>query len=138
MYGGQGKNNKGITEFSESPPQADPHVVNTSIEEWAGLHPPQLGSTGEVVRGDTKRQMRKENKIRRRLQKLEQPALQHWTVHTGTMTPTDPAAREWPQYRNSMCPSGRATAHPAASMLAEWATLGCPTKMGQPWTKEEM
>jgi hypothetical protein len=23
-------------------------------------------------------------------------------------------------------------------MLAEWATLGCPTKTGQPWTKEEM
>ena len=23
-------------------------------------------------------------------------------------------------------------------MLAEWATLGCPTKTGQPWKKEEM
>jgi hypothetical protein len=37
-----------------------------------------------------------------------------------------------------MCPSDRAVAHPAASLLMEWATFGCPTKIGQPWMKEEM
>ena len=34
-----------------------------------------------------------------------------------------------------MCPTGRALAHPAAGLLAEWATLHCPTYTGQPWTK---
>jgi hypothetical protein len=28
--------------------------------------------------------------------------------------------------------------HPAASLLKEWATYGCPTRTGRPWTKEEM
>ncbi len=37
-----------------------------------------------------------------------------------------------------MCPRGRALAHPAAGLLTEWATMGCPTHTGQPWTKEEI
>ena len=41
-------------------------------------------------------------------------------------------------YRNSMCPSGRALAHPAAGLLKDWATLGCPTCTGKPWTRDEM
>ena len=41
-------------------------------------------------------------------------------------------------YQNSMCPSGRALAHPTAGLLKEWATLGCPTGTGKPWTMDEM
>jgi hypothetical protein len=37
-----------------------------------------------------------------------------------------------------MCPVGQALQHPAASLLGNWAQLGCPTKMGRPWTKEQM
>jgi hypothetical protein len=37
-----------------------------------------------------------------------------------------------------MCPTGIATAHPAGALLAEWATMGCPTRTGCPWTKEEI
>jgi hypothetical protein len=37
-----------------------------------------------------------------------------------------------------MCPSGKAVTHPAASLLNKWATYGCPTKTGQPWTKDEI
>jgi hypothetical protein len=36
-----------------------------------------------------------------------------------------------------MCPAGIATSHPAGELLAEWATMGCPTKTGCPWTKKE-
>jgi hypothetical protein len=36
-----------------------------------------------------------------------------------------------------MCPTGIATSHPAGAFLAEWATMGCPTRTGRPWTKEE-
>jgi hypothetical protein len=37
-----------------------------------------------------------------------------------------------------MCPTRRALEHPAAPLLSEWAQFGCPTKTGQPWTKEEI
>ena len=37
-----------------------------------------------------------------------------------------------------MCPTGRALHHPTAHILREWATLGCPTRMGRDWTKSEM
>ncbi len=37
-----------------------------------------------------------------------------------------------------MCPARVATAHPAGELLAEWAQLGCPTKTGCPWSKEEI
>ncbi len=33
---------------------------------------------------------------------------------------------------------GLALHHPAANLLKEWATYGCPTKMGQPWTILQM
>ncbi len=37
-----------------------------------------------------------------------------------------------------MCPAGIATAHPPGDLLANWSQLGCPAKMGQPWSKQEM
>ena len=41
-------------------------------------------------------------------------------------------------HRGEMCPSGLALFHPAADLLKEWATYGCPTKTGTPWTQEQM
>ncbi len=37
-----------------------------------------------------------------------------------------------------MCPVGIAMLHPAGELLAEWSQLGCPTKTGCPWSKEEI
>jgi hypothetical protein len=37
-----------------------------------------------------------------------------------------------------MCPTERALEHPAAPLLSKRAQFGCPTKTGQPWTKEEI
>jgi hypothetical protein len=37
-----------------------------------------------------------------------------------------------------MCPSGRALQHPAAKLLKEWATFGCPTKTSKPWSKSKI
>ncbi len=50
--------------------------------------------------------------------------------------PTDHTTRlpHW----NSMCPTGCTLEHPAAPLLSKWAQFGCPTKTGQPWTKEEI
>jgi hypothetical protein len=53
-----------------------------------------------------------------------------------TITPTVYAA--CPPHQNSMRPNRRALQHPAANLLKEWATFGCPTQTGKPWSKEEM
>jgi hypothetical protein len=37
-----------------------------------------------------------------------------------------------------MCPTGRALQHPAAKLLKDWATVGCPTKTGKPWSKTKI
>jgi hypothetical protein len=50
--------------------------------------------------------------------------------------PTDHTA--CPPHRNSMCPMGRALKHPAAKVLEEWATFGCPTCTGKLWTIAKM
>jgi hypothetical protein len=34
-------------------------------------------------------------------------------------------------------PNGMRLTHPTSELLTEWATLGCPTWMGNPWTEEE-
>jgi hypothetical protein len=43
-----------------------------------------------------------------------------------------------PKYRNSMCPTGLALAHPGAPTLQEYGMYGCPAKTGKPWTKAEI
>jgi hypothetical protein len=37
-----------------------------------------------------------------------------------------------------MCPNGRALHHPTAELLKDWATFGCPTKTGKPWSKSKI
>ena len=37
-----------------------------------------------------------------------------------------------------MHPSGLAATHPAAPLLSEWATFGCPTMTGAPWSITQM
>ena len=67
----------------------------------------------------------------------EQPPTSMWTQYTGTAAlPT--AQKRATDYRNEMCPAGIATSHPAGDLLAKWAQLGCPTKKGHKWSKEEM
>ena len=41
-------------------------------------------------------------------------------------------------YRNQMCPRGLALEHPAADTLLQYATKGCPTNTGKPWTRQQM
>ena len=40
--------------------------------------------------------------------------------------------------KGAMCPSGLALHHEAADTLLQYATKGCPTKTGKPWTREEI
>ena len=143
MYGGQGKKIDTNNLIKNNLPTRthDEYTVNvgTLSTTNGGLAQPLLEHTNEEVTGDDKRQLRKQNKRNKRLLKAVQQRGSQWTEHTGTI-PCDtaqlPRSRE--PYRNSMCPTGRALHHPAANILREWATLGCPTRTGREWTKSEM
>jgi hypothetical protein len=104
---------------------------------FAGLLPPIIETTGaEVVSKDIER-LRLQNKCRRHTLQEQQVQTSAWTTHTGDQAL--PTATTLPlTWRGDMCPSGIATSHPAGSLLHEWSQIGCPTRTGQPWTKEEM
>jgi hypothetical protein len=66
-----------------------------------------------------------------------QPLSTYWTTHKGEVQLTAETTKR-PKYRNSMCPTGLALAHPAAPTLQEYTMYGCPAKTGKPWTKAEI
>ena len=101
-----------------------------------GLLPPRLHST-DIVTGATTGRLRIENKRRRKHQQRHQQQPDYWTTHKGKFTL--PPERPPPQtYRNQMCPRGLALEHPASDILLQYATSGCPTNTGRPWTVEQM
>ena len=155
LYGGKGKRSGLIYNQCDFPPldtrdhaggQPSPSTImdieinsHPEREAYAGLNQPKLQSSNNIVLGEAKKQMRRKNKHRRQALRAEQPLLSPWTQHQGlgdTITPTDHTA--CPPHRNFMCPSGLALQHPAADLLKEWATFGCPTRTGTPWSKDEM
>jgi hypothetical protein len=70
-----------------------------------------------------------ENKTRKKQQlKAVQLQKSQWTEHTGSVTYALPSLRQTrTPYHNSMCPTGRALHHPAATILwlpdADWKKL---------------
>ena len=101
------------------------------------LSPPRLND-GTVVTGATTTTLRKQNKHRRKELQAAQPEdIEWWTTHHGDFVPPPPL-QELASHRNNMCPRGLALHHPAAKLLRLYATLGCPTQTGKPWTIEEM
>jgi hypothetical protein len=83
--------------------------------------------------------MRKENKQRRQRLKEAPDAGSQWETHQVKVPSASAPQIQPPQvYRNSMCPTGRALSHLAAGLLTEWATLGCPTRTGTPWTGDKI
>jgi hypothetical protein len=102
-----------------------------------GLQSPILEPSGHLVTGANTNSLRIQNKWRRhKLQEIQPPTL-WWTKHTGDAVLPPHRMRDT-SYRNKMCPAGLATSHPAGDLLAEWSKLGCPTRTGKPWTKDEM
>jgi hypothetical protein len=148
LYGGKGKHSgltsngrdtalSGVCIDAEDISQPDKHDDNQVLigNEFKGLQQPCLQGTKSVVRGEDKTIMWRENKLRRQELRAEQPLISPWARYEGeapAICPTDHAA--CPPHRNSMCPVGRALKHPAAKVLKEWATFGCPTRTGKPWT----
>ncbi len=139
LHGGQGKDNKLINIDCNHNQPGGLNVQLCMTDGLEGLNPPWLEETGEVVLGDNKTQMQKENKRHRRQLKAEQDKVSQWATHQGNSYETSaPQPHSTMEYRNSMCSRVRALAHLAVGLLTEWATMGCPTHMGQPWTKEEI
>ena len=103
-----------------------------------GLQPPVFDATGSLVMGNDTNKLRVQNK-QWHIQLQEQYSSQEsfWTTHSSTAIL--PTKDQWPKiYLNEMCPTEIATSHPAGALLAEWVTMGCPTKTGRLWTKEEL
>jgi hypothetical protein len=116
------------------PEQPNDERVATT-EFYLGLNQPRLVATDNAVLEEDKAKMRKENKHRRQALRAAQAITSPWTQYQGKMTsktPTDYSA--CPPHHNSMCPAGRALQHPAAKLLKDWATFGCPTKTSKPWS----
>ena len=102
----------------------------------SGLAPPLLDA-GEPVTGADKERHRIENKRRRQQRQSVQPPLSYWAEHEGKFNiPTPMQAPS--THKGSMCPSGLALHHPAAELLLDYASGGCPAKTGRQWTIEEM
>ena len=111
--------------------------LTTFSESMDALQPTQLDN-GLAVTGATTHKLRKLNKrTRRHLQADQHEDVAWWTTHHGSFSPPPPLP-PLTQYRNNMCPGGLALHHPAAPLLTQYATLGCPTHAGKNWTIEEM
>eukprot|EP00956_Cyclotella_meneghiniana_P012279 scaffold17443_cov38-Cyclotella_meneghiniana.AAC.10 len=82
---------------------------------YEGLEPPRL-SCGDRVNGQNKRQLRRENKIKRINKQLQQQQKSYWTSYKGEFELPEEleGAEVW---LNQMCPQKLALRHPAEAKL---------------------
>ena len=124
-----------------SPPGArrpiDPFTTSSPAPtQFPGLDPPRLNS-GAPVTGTSKNVHRRENKRVRENKQQNQPSVSNWATHRGEFK-LPPERMPPANAKGGMCPQGLALHHPAADHLLEYATKGCPSLTGQPWTVEQM
>ena len=112
-------------------------MLKDNTDETDGLCPPHLALTKKPVLGREKVSLQKENKQRRLTAQAKQIHTTYWVETQGEFHLPDDLPTPVP-HRNRMCPSGLARLHPAGQMLESWATFGCPTMTGKPWTEKEM
>ena len=126
-----------VNRKSGSQPPPNSIVAPHAIHALEGLQPPILEQTGGLLTGAETDKLRLQNRRRRHALQEQQVPATLWSTHTGQASL--PPRQERPlEYRNEMCPAGIATSHPVGELLSEWSQLGCPTKTGRPWSKEEM
>jgi hypothetical protein len=126
-----------VNQKSGSQPPPNGVVAPHATQALEGLQPPILEQTGGLLTGAETDKLRLQNRRRRHVLQEQQVPTTLWSTHTGHASL--PPKHEQPlEYRNEMCPSGIATSHPAGELLSEWSKMGCPTKTGRPWSKEEM
>ncbi len=102
---------------------------NGQGETYGGLQQPTMNITGTPVIGRARTLHRRENKQRRQALQATQPLdVSYWTCHKGDYNVGERTKRR--QYRNEMCPANDALRHPAAEILQEYASFGCPARTG--------
>jgi hypothetical protein len=119
-----------------------PDLTKKGHRESVPVHMEQLLlptlATGKQVTGASTNKLRKANKrVRRQLQQDQPSDITLWTTHRGDyVLPTkfDPVTN----HCNNMCPANLALHHPAAALLTEYATLGCPMETGANWTRQQL
>ncbi len=107
------------------------------VSQPEGLQPPRLEATSARVTGADTPHHRIENKRRRKALLASQLPATQWTTYKGEFElppPLAPLESHW----GEICPAGLALHHPAAELLKEWASYGCPTCTGRPWAPTEM
>ena len=105
---------------------------------WAGLQPPWLKSTGNLVTGESKEALRRQLARERKAKLADQRVTTQWTRHVGAFMPSILESLDRREIKRGMCPQRLALQHPAAPLLQEWARFGCPAMTGKEWTVEEM
>ena len=98
---------------------------------------PSQHSDFSNVTGATTGHLRIKNKQRRIARQATQSQPNWWTTHTTTETDL-PLIAPPSSHLNSMCPQRMALHHPAAATLLEYATKGCPTMTGAPWSLQQL
>jgi hypothetical protein len=141
---GEGKNNlrasfiNNTTNMGSLPPKHTTASPTDTAVLLPGLAPPTLQTMGKPIKGMDRGQHRKENKHKQQIHQAMQPlSMIYWTTQKGGVELMAETTKR-PKYRNSMCPTGLALAHPATPTLQEYATYRCPAKMGKPSTKTEI
>jgi hypothetical protein len=93
--------------------------------------------TGDPVTGATKEKLCLHKKGTQKDKQIQQHTRSYWQHHEGHVAL--PPSRPRPTtYRNEMALANLAPYHPAADLLLEYATKGCPTHTGKQWSIEEM
>jgi hypothetical protein len=126
-----------VNRKSGSQPPPGGVVVHHATQALEGLQPPILEQTGGLLTGAETDKLRLQNRLRRHALQEQQVPTTLWSTHTGHASLPPKHVRPL-EYRNEMCPSGIATSHPAGELLSKWSKMGCPTKTGRSWSKEEM
>jgi hypothetical protein len=104
------------------------------------LLPPIIEKTGKSAMGATAHILRKQNQIHCNEALLNQAIATQWiTYHGKILLQIDCwEGRLKTLAQLEMAPQGLALQHEAASLLTDWEKFGCPTRMGQDWTIEEI
>ena len=86
FYEGQGKDNMIVNNESYSHTAKSTEEGHSNTQKMEGLQPPQLEESRNIVRGETKALVQKENKRRKQKLKELQTAMVQWKTHKGKGT----------------------------------------------------
>lgn len=98
----------------------DEEAAPTDTERWPGLQPPRLKTGGAVDMAATNGSCSEQ---------MQQQEFTYWSSHQGEFV-IPPELDHLGQWRGEMSPKGLALHHPATGRLLQYATKGCPSRMG--------